>query len=70
MLEATPAQLVFGRDMVVNLQFAADWQAISRRKQAQVDRDNVRENSKRLAHDYTPGDQILVTKDGYFRKIG
>ena len=68
-LEATPAQLVFGRDMVVNLQFAADWQSISRRKQAQVDKDNLRENSKRVAHDYRPGEQVLVTKDGHFRKL-
>lgn len=68
-LQATPAQLVFGRDMMVNLQFAADWQAISRRKQAQVDKDNVRENAKRVAHDYSPGDQVLVTKDGHFRKL-
>ena len=54
---------------MVNLQFAADWQAISRRKQAQVDKDNVRENSKRVAHDYSPGEQVLVTKDGHFRKL-
>ena len=68
-LEATPAQLVFGRDMVVNLQFAADWQAITKKKQSQVNKDNIRENSKRVAHDYRPGDQVLVTKDGHFRKL-
>ena len=68
-LEATPAQLVFGRDMIVNLRFAVDWQAISRRKQAQVDKDNLRENSKRIAHDYRPGEQVLVVKDGIFRKL-
>ena len=68
-LEATPAQLVFGRDMVVNLQFAADWQAIARKKQSQVNNDNVRENSKRIARDYRPGDQVLVIKDGHFRKL-
>ena len=68
-LDATPAQLVFGRDMLVNLQFVADWQAILRRKQAQVDKDNIRENSKRISHDYRPGDQILLIKDGHFRKL-
>ena len=68
-LEATPAQLVFGRDMVVNLQFAADWQAITKKKQSQVNKDNIRENSKRIAYDYRPGDQVLVTKDGHFRKL-
>ena len=27
-LQATPGQLVFGRDMILNLQFQADWTAI------------------------------------------
>ena len=51
------------------LQFAADWQAISRRKQQQVDKDNVRENSKRVSHDYSIGDKVLVIKDGHYRKL-
>ena len=55
--------------MVVNLQHVADWQAISKRKQDQVDKDNARENSKRVAHDYRPGEQVLVTRDGHFRKL-
>ena len=29
----------------------------------------ARENSKRISHDYAPGDQVLVTKDGHFRKL-
>ena len=69
LLEAIPAQLVFGRNMIVNLKFAADWHAISRNKQTQVDKDNLRENSKRIAHDYRPGHQILIRKDGHFRKL-
>lgn len=68
-LEATPAQLVFGRDMAVNLQHMADWHSISTRKQSQVDRDNVRENSKRISHDYRPGEEVLLIKDGHFRKL-
>ena len=55
--------------MIVNLQHAADWQAISRKKQAQVDKDNKRENSKRVSHDYRPGEQVLVIRDGHFRKL-
>ena len=32
-LQATPGQLVFGRDMLLNLKFVADWEAIKLRKQ-------------------------------------
>ena len=31
-LQAIPRQLVFGRDMVLNLKFVADWEAIRLRK--------------------------------------
>ena len=31
-LQATPGQLVFGRDMPLNLKFVADWEAIRLRK--------------------------------------
>ena len=41
----------------------------SRVEKVQVNKDNIRENSKRVAHDYRPGDQVLVTKDGHFRKL-
>ena len=68
-LEATPAQLVFGRDMAVNLQHVANWKSISQRKQLQVDKDNERENSKRISHDYRPQDEVLLIKDGQFRKL-
>jgi hypothetical protein len=32
-LQATPGQLVFGRDMVLNVQHSTDWTAIKARKQ-------------------------------------
>ena len=32
-LQATPGQLVFGHDMVINTPFIADWEAIKQRKQ-------------------------------------
>jgi len=42
----TPAQVVFGRDMVFNMKTIINWKDISERKQAQVDKDNLRENKK------------------------
>ncbi len=32
--QATPMQLVFGRDALLNIQFEADWDYIAQRKQA------------------------------------
>lgn len=61
--EATPAQLVFGRDMVMNTAFMANWKRITDRKLRQVLRHNERENSSRLQHTYRVGDLVLITKD-------
>ena len=49
-LQATPGQLVFGRDMLLNLKFVADWEAIKLRKQRDVNKNNSRENSLRIHH--------------------
>ena len=65
----TPGQLVFGRDMIFNLSTVVDWKAITARKQAQVDRDNLRENANRVSHDYAIGDQVYVKIDGIKRKL-
>ena len=51
-LQATPGQLVLGRDMLLTLKFVTDWEAIKLRKQRDVDKKNSRENSLRIHHDY------------------
>ena len=45
-LQATPGQLVFGRDMLLNLIIVADWEVIRLRKQNDVDRSK---NQPRLS---------------------
>ena len=55
--------------MVFNLSTVVDWKAITARKQAQVDRDNLRENANRVSHDYAIGDQVHVKVDGIKRKL-
>ena len=57
--QATPGQLVFGRDMIWNLPHIADWRYIQQRKQDMINKNNERENSKRIEHDYAVGDKIL-----------
>jgi hypothetical protein len=39
-LQAMPGQLVFGRDMVLNIQHLTDWTAINARKQQIIHKNN------------------------------
>jgi transposase InsO family protein len=60
-LRATPAQLVFGRDMLLPIKFKADWAAIKAKRQDEMQRNNDRENKTRKVHEYKVGDKILLT---------
>ena len=59
-LDATPTQLVFGRDAILNVSFEADWQYIKERKQKLILQNNKRENAKRKPHQYHVGDKVMV----------
>ena len=63
-LQATPMQLVFGRDAILNTQFEADWKLIKLRKQKLIHYNNQKENKNRIQHQYKVGDKVLhnVTK--------
>jgi len=67
--QATPTQLVFSRDAMLNASFQADWQFIKERKQRLILQNNKRENAKRTPHTYNVGD-IVVVKAGVKRKHG
>ena len=67
--QATPAQLVFGRDMLFNMKALVNWKALSVRKQQIVDKANLRENRNRIDYDYSVGQQVYIVKDGIFRKL-
>jgi len=67
---ATPTQLVFGRDAMLNATFQADWQFIRERKQRLIIQNNAKhENAKRKPHAYNVGD-VVVVKAGKGRKHG
>ena len=55
-LEATPMQLVFGRDAILPIFHQADWQYIKAKKQRLINLNNKRENAKRIPHTY----QIMI----------
>ena len=58
--QATPMQIVFGRDAIMNLTFDANWQIIKIRKQVAINKNNTKANSKRVQHKYKVNNQILV----------
>jgi len=60
-LQATPTQLVFGRDAMLNVKFQADWQLIKQLKQTKIHQNNLRENSKRIPHEYQIKDKVLYS---------
>ena len=68
-LDATPGQLVYGRDMLLPIQFKANWGAIALRRKERIQRDNTRENKSRSSYQYTIGQQVLVTKPGKIPKM-
>ena len=65
----TPVQAVFGRDKLLNISSFIDWRVATAAKQRQVDIDNVRENARKVTHDYKIGYQLYVKMSGIYRKL-
>ena len=63
-LNASPTQLVFGRDAILNTTFEANWEVIRERKQKRIDYNNRKENAKRIAHEYRINDKVLLRDKG------
>ena len=50
--QASPMELVFGRNTFHNTKFAADWEYVHERKQTLMNKDNKHENKMCIAHTY------------------
>jgi len=61
-LKASPGAAIFGRDMLFDIPFVADWNKIVDYRQSQTDRSNKRENNKHVDYNYKVGDKVLVCK--------
>lgn len=61
-LKKSPGQLVFGRDMILNVKHIANWELIRAQKQRLINGNNQRENSKRTAYTYKKGQQVLLKR--------
>jgi hypothetical protein len=67
-LKASPGTAIFGRDMLFNILFIADWNKIGDYRQRQTDLNTARKNSKQVNYDYKVGDKVLLTEEGILRK--
>ena len=67
-LKASPGAAIFGRDMLFDIPFLADWNKIGDYRQSHVDRNTARENKTRVDWDYKVGEKVLIRKDGILRK--
>jgi hypothetical protein len=69
-LQATPAQLVFGRDAIMNTKFEANWHLIKNNKQKLIQINNKKENNRRLFHEYKVNDRVLSESKPSLAKFG
>ena len=61
-LKQSPGQLVFGRDMMLNIKHEANWEFMRQREQSIIDKNNSAENAKRIPHTYSVGDKVLLRR--------
>jgi hypothetical protein len=61
-LQNTPGQLVFWRDMILNVKHEANLEYIGARKQNIIIKNNEDENAKRIPHTYIIGDKVLLKR--------
>jgi hypothetical protein len=66
-LKASPSAAIFGRDMLFDIPFIADWQKFGEHRQRLTDLNNARENKGRINYDYKVGQKVLLSKEGILR---
>eukprot|EP00804_Cyclotella_cryptica_P016225 CCRYP_005714-RA/>CCRYP_005714-RA protein AED:0.37 eAED:0.37 QI:149/-1/1/1/-1/0/1/0/137 len=67
-LKTSPRASIFGRNMLFDTPFIADWSKIGEYKQKQTNKNTQWEYAARIDWDYQPGDQVLLQKDSILRK--
>ena len=68
-VNASPAQLIFGRDMLFDLSFAVKWRDVRNKRIELRKQNNERENKGRVQHQYKVGDLVLLNRDKLQRKL-
>ena len=68
-IAASPGQIVFGRDMVINSLYLANWKNLASRRETQIHSNNVAENKSRIFHDYHINDLVYIRKSALEQKL-
>jgi hypothetical protein len=68
-LGSSPGELVFNRDMFLNIPLIADWHAITKKREHLVNESLIRKNKKRQRYDYIQGQKNLKRRYNP-RKLG
>ncbi len=63
-LKASLGAAIFGRDMLFDIPFIADWQKIGEHRQQLKDLNNTHENKGRIDYDYKVGQKVMLRKEG------
>jgi len=67
-LKASPGAAIFGRDMLFDIPYLADWSKIGDYRQRQTDLNTQREDKVQIDFDYKVGGKVLLRKEGILRK--
>jgi hypothetical protein len=62
-LGVSPGAAVFGRDMLLNLPVAVDWELVRQRRRAKMTYNNERENAKRSFKDYQVSKMVKLKNE-------
>ena len=53
--------------MILPIKHKVDWELIHQRKQAQINKDNIRKNWHIVDYDYKVGDNVILTKHTVYK---
>jgi hypothetical protein len=67
-LKASPGAAIFGRDMLFDIPFMADWHKIGEQRQSLTDCGNQHKNAKHIDYDYNVRDKVLLINEGILCK--
>jgi hypothetical protein len=59
---SSPGNLVFSRDMLLNIPLIVDWHTITQRREHLIHEKLMREKQKRSGYDYAPQQMVLQKK--------
>ena len=66
-LNFSPGELAFGRNMLFPFSNHIDWKELLTRKQDEIDKGNIKENKGRRNFDYKVGDLVLILNKATFK---